>query len=236
MARDHCPDRRRAPRRHDEPRRHGGALLRADQGARRSRHVHQLARRSRRGGGSARAQGHDAAALRRAGGGEGQYRRRRLSHHRRLPGFRVYAKAGRNRCCEAARGRRHRYRQDQSRPVRYRIGRRALALWHSAQCDECQSCSGRLQLRFGGGRGQRHRAAVARHRHRRFGARAGGPQQHRRPEAEPRAGFHLWSRAGLPHARLRFDFHAHRRRRLDGTQRHGRHRRKGPLFARASAA
>ena len=39
---------------------------------------------------------------------------------------------------------------------------------------------GRLQRRFGGGRGRRHGAAVDRHRHRRFDSPAGGLLRRRR--------------------------------------------------------
>ena len=71
-------------------------------------------------------------------------------------------------------GRRHHHRQDQSRPVRDRPGRRALALWRAAQPVRCRLDSRRLELGLGGrGRG-RPRAAGARHRHGGLRPRAGG--------------------------------------------------------------
>ena len=61
------------------------------------------------------------------------------------------------------------------------------------------------RLEFGlGGRGiGRARAARARHRYRGIRPRAGGAQQHRRPQAEPRADLQRRAGAGLPLARLR---------------------------------
>ena len=56
-----------------------------------------------------------------------------LPHHGRLPGLRLFAGARRHVGGAAARGRRHRHRQDQPRSVRHRPCRRALALWHSAK-------------------------------------------------------------------------------------------------------
>ena len=128
-----------------------------------------------------------AAAVRRAGRGEGQYRRAGPADHRRLPGLCLHARAGFDRGGAAARGRRHRHRQDQSRPVRDRPRRRALALRHSAQSGPRRPRSGRIEFGLGGRGRRRPRAARARHRHRRLRPRAGDAQQHRRPEAEPRA-------------------------------------------------
>jgi hypothetical protein len=66
------------------------------------------------------------------------------------------------------------------------------------------------------------RDAGARHRHRRFGPRAGGAEQHRRAEAVAWRGFHARRRAGLPHARLRFRLRAERGRCLGRVRRHRR--------------
>ena len=108
--------------------------------------------------------------------------------------------------------RRHRHRQDQPRSVRDRPGRRALALWRAAQRVRSGADPRRLELRLGGrGRG-RPRAAGARHRHGRLRPRARRAQQHRRPQAEPRACFDRGRRSGLPLARLRFDLRADHRR------------------------
>ena len=78
-------------------------------------------------------------------------------------------------------GRRHRHRQDQSRPVRDRPRRHALALWHPAQHVRCRAHPGRLELGLGGRGRRRSRAVGARHRHGRLRPRAGGAQQYRRP-------------------------------------------------------
>ena len=75
-----------------------------------------------------------------------------------------------------ARGRRHRHRQDQSRPVRDRPGRRPLALRHPGQSGPRRSHSGRIELGIGGRGLRRPGAAGARHRHRRLGPRAGDAQ------------------------------------------------------------
>ncbi len=55
-----------------------------------------------------------------------------LADHRGLPGVLLYARAGFDGRGATARGRRHHHRQDQSRPVRHRPRRRALALRHAA--------------------------------------------------------------------------------------------------------
>ena len=65
----------------------------------------------------------------------------------------------------AAPGRRHRDRQDQSRSVRNRPRRRALALRHSRQSDARRSHSRRIEFRIGGGRFGGTGAALARHRY-----------------------------------------------------------------------
>ena len=83
-------------------------------------------------------------------------------------------------------GRRHRYRQDQSRPIRDRPCRCALALRHSDQSDARRSHSGRIEFGIGGCRLGRAGAALARHRYRGKRPRAGDAQQYRRVEAEPR--------------------------------------------------
>ena len=67
---------------------------------------------------------------------------------------------------KTARGRRHHHRQDQSRSVRDRPRRRALALWHSRQSDPRRSDSGRIEFGIGGRGFRRAGAAGARHRHR----------------------------------------------------------------------
>ena len=90
----------------------------------------------------------------------------------------------------AARARRRdRHRQDQSRPVRDRPRRRALALRRSAQRAARRSHSRRLELRLGDRGRRRARAVLARHRHGGLGPRAGGAQRHRRPEAVARRAF-----------------------------------------------
>ena len=78
---------------------------------------------------------------------------------------------------------------------------------------------GRIEQRFGAFGRRRHRAAVARHRHRGLGPGAGDVRQYCRAQAEPRAGLHRGRRAGVPDARLRFDLFAHRRRCGDGAAR-----------------
>ena len=59
--------------------------------------------------------------------------------HRGLPGLLLYAGARFDGGRKTARGRRHHHRQDQSRPVRHRPRRRALALRHSRQSDPRRS-------------------------------------------------------------------------------------------------
>ncbi len=86
----------------------------------------------------------------------------------------------------AAPRRRARRRQDQSRPVRHRPGRRALALWRAAQPVRPGLHPRRIELGLGGGGGGRAGELRARHRHGRLRPGAGRVQQHRRAEADPR--------------------------------------------------
>ena len=197
-------------------------MLRAHPRAWRSGDLHHAARRgrrARRGEGAWRRPSAGSSALRRAGRGQGQHRRQGPADHRRLSGLRLSAGARRDRGGAPARGRRDRHRQDQSRSVRDRPGRRALALRRAAQSVRCEAHSGRIELGLRGGGGGGARAARARHRHRRLRPRAGGAQQHRRPEAEPRPGLDRGRGAGLPHARLRVGVRAHGRRRDGGAGR-----------------
>ncbi len=89
----------------------------------------------------------------------------------------------------AARGRRHRARQDQSRPVRHGLVGVPLALRHPQKSAAGGSDSGRIEFGLGGRGIDRTGAAGARYRHRGKRPRAGDAQQHRGPEAEPRVGF-----------------------------------------------
>src|SRR5262249_54272329 len=128
-----------------------------------------------------------SGAFRRAGRGQAQHRRRRVADHRRLPRLRLYAGERRDqRRAPQARGRHH-HRQDQSRPVRHRIGGRAHALRHRAQPVRSSADPGRIEHGLGDRGRRRPRSARARHRHRGIGPRAGGLEQHRGLEAEPRA-------------------------------------------------
>ena len=92
------------------------------------------------------------AALWRSGRGEGQYRRGRLADDGGLSGLQLSPDARCDRGGAAARGRRHHHRQDQSRSVRHRPRRRALALWRAEEHVQCRTYSRRLELRFGGRR------------------------------------------------------------------------------------
>ncbi len=160
------------------------------------------ARRSRR----ARRQGsRRAAAVRRAVRGQRQHRRRRPADHRRLPCFRLSAAALGERGRTPARSRRAGHRQDQSRPVRHRPRRRALALRRAAQSVRFALCLRRLELRLGRRRFARPGQLRARHRHRRVGPRTSCVLQSRRPQAEPRPDQRRRRCAGLPVARLRLD-------------------------------
>ena len=163
-----------------------------------------------------------AAALRRALRGEGQYRRRRSADDRRLPRLLLPAAAvGRGRA-PPGRGRRHRRRQDQPRPVRHRPGRRALALRRAEKSVRSGVRAGRFQLGLGRRRRRRPGELRARHRHRRLRPRAGRLQQHPRPETHARPFEHRWRRAGLQVARLRVGVRALVRRRRCRAEGRGR--------------
>ena len=138
-----------------------------------------------------RAAGEALPALRPAVRGQGQHRRRRLADDGGLPGVRLHARGACAGGGAADRGRRDPDRQDQPGSVRDRAGRRALALRRSAQ-----PVRRALHRRAAPapapavGVARRRGQLRARHRHRRLGARAGGVQQHRRPQAEPRPAQH----------------------------------------------
>ena len=137
----------------------------------------------------------------------------RPADHGGLSGLRLSARARTPPAWQAARRRRDHHRQDQPRPVRDRPGRRALALRHAAQHCSTRAHPGRLEQGLGVRGRARARAAFARHRYGRLGPRAGGVQQHRRLQAEPRPRFDRGRGAGLPHARLRLGVRADGRRR-----------------------
>ena len=103
-------------------------------------------------------------------------------------------------------GRRYADRQNQSRSVRDRPQRHALALRRTLVCAPSRLYFGRLELRFGGRSGGRARQLFARDRHGRIGAGAGGVQQCARAQADARPHQHARRGAGLPLARLRLDF------------------------------
>ena len=145
-----------------------------------------------------------------------------LADHGGLPGFLLFARAGFDGGRKTAGGRRHHHRQDQSRPVRDRPGRRPLALRHSRQSGPRRFDSGRIEFGIGGRGFRRPGAARTRHRHCGFRPRAGDAQQHRRTEAEPRADLQRRPGAGVPDAGLHFGVLAHRRRRNDRTGGDGR--------------
>ncbi len=108
----------------------------------------------------------------------------------------------------AARGGRDPDRQDQSRSVRDRPGRHALAVRRAAQRLRHALYLRRIELGLGGrGRGGPGRVR-ARHRYGGLRPRAGRVQQYRRPEADARLAQHARRRARLPHARLRLDLRA----------------------------
>ena len=135
----------------------------------------------------------------------------RSGHHRRLPAVRLPAQSERHGRRAARRGGRDSDRQGESRPVRHRPGRGALALRRAREQLRSRLHPRRLQLGLGGrGRG-RARELQPRHRHRRLGARPCRVQQHRRPQAHPRAPERPWRGAGVPLARLRLDLRPHRR-------------------------
>ena len=88
--------------------------------------------------------------------------------------------------------------------------------------------------RLGGRRRARAGQLRARHRHGGLGPRAGGAQQHRRPEAEPRRDLDARRGARLPDARLRLDLRRQRRRRLAGLRGRRRLRSRRPFLERAA--
>ena len=108
------------------------------------------------------------------------------------------------------------HRQDQSRSVRDRARRRALALWRSAQRAARGPHSRRVEFRLGG-RGRGGSCAVfAGNRHGRLGARARGAQRHRGLKADARRALVERPRSRLPDARYDLRFRARRRRRFRG--------------------
>ncbi len=100
--------------------------------------------------------------------------------HRRLPGVRLSTRALGARGAGLARCRRHRARQDQSRPVRHRPGGHALALRRVSQCLRSGVHQRRLFERLGRGGGAGSRQLLAGHGHGRLRSRARGVQQSRR--------------------------------------------------------
>src|SRR5262249_25670199 len=238
-ASDGSRDRGGASPRRNEPAGDRRRLLRAHPRPRRPRDLHLPAR----GGGGACARGeargrsqHRSPALRRTGRGQGQYRHRGPADHRRLPGLRLPADGGRDLRRPPRARRRHRRRQDQSRSIRDRFGRRASALRHPAQPVQSGADSGWLELGLGGRGRRRARAAGARHRHRRLRPGAGRVAEYRRPQAERRPGLGRGRGAGVPHARLRIGAGADGRRCLRRACRDGRPRCRRSLSAPAAPA
>ena len=178
------------------------------------------------------------AALRHPLRGEGQYRRRRAADHLRLSGVRLCrgALGDGGRALEASG--RHPDRQDQSRSVRDRPERHALALRHPGQRLQPRLHFRRLELGLGG-RGRRGpRFLRARHRYGRIGPRAGRLQQYRRAEADQGPHQHARRGARLPDAGRRLDPGADGRRCRQGrgvespsTRRIAYARRDAPPFA-----
>ena len=121
------------------------------------------------------------------------------------PGVFVWTKARCDRGGAAACGRRDHHRQNQSRSIRDRAGRYALALWRAAQCVARRSHARRFELGIGDRRRGRTRADFARHGYGGLRPRAGNVQQYHRPEAFPWACVECRCRAGLPDAGLRVD-------------------------------
>ena len=157
----------------------------------------------RRGGRSVAHRRQGAAALRHSGRGEGQHRREGAADHGGLSGVSLSPEQGRHRGGAIARGRRAHSRQDQSRSVRHRARRRAHALRDRRNLFDDKLIPGGSSTGSALAVGAGIAPLVARHRHRRIGARAGGLQQHRRAQAEPRHGVGRRRRSRLPHARLR---------------------------------
>ena len=162
------------------------------------------------------------AAVRDPVRGQGQHRRRRPADHGGLSRLFLRARALRHGGGEARGGRRHPGRQDQPGPVRHRAGRHALALRRGAQRVPARIHLRRLQLRFRGCGRARPGQLLARHRHRRIGPGAGGTQQHRRIETQPRPDQRARRGAGLPVARLRIGVRAYRARCDRGARRGAR--------------
>ena len=151
-----------------------------------------------------------------------------------MSGVRLSSGQGRHVGCKTSPSRRAHSRQDQSRSVRHRSRRRADALRHRPQPVRRQAHRRRLEHRLGACRCRRLHATRARHRYRRIGPGAGGVQQHRRAQAEPRHGVVRRRRSRLPHVGLRVCLRAHRRR-CDGNAESDRgSRRCRSLFASAA--
>ena len=151
------------------------------------------------------------------------------------PAFAYTAESRRDLRGAAARRRRDPRRQDQSRPVRHRTRRRALALRRAAQCVRPEAHS----------RADRARAPASRSRpvwcRSALGTDTAGSG--RVPAGlgnivglKPSLGVVSTAGvgAGLPHARLRVGVRAHGRRGLDGVRRDGRAR-TSPIPTRATA-
>ena len=126
--------------------------------------------------------------------------------------------------------------QDQSRSVRDRARRHALALWRAAQRVRQALYLRRIELGFRcrGRRGTRR--VRAGHRHRGLGPCARRLQQHRRLEADTRLGQHARRRSRLPQPRLRLDLRPHGGRCLGRPARGSRLRSRRRLFAARDAA
>ena len=157
--------------------------------------------------------------------GQGQHRRRRHADHGGLPGLCLSARQGRDRRGAAQGGRRAGRRQDQSRPVRHRPCRRAHAL-----SDPAATPSIRRWCRAAPPPARRWRRRAASSPSRSAPTRrapaASRPGLNNIVGLKPTVGALSASRrrAGLPHARLRLDLRADRRRRLcglPGRRRHG---------------
>ena len=104
-----------------------------------------------------------------------------------------------------ARGGRRRPRKDESRPVRHRARRHAVATRRRARQPPPRPHQRRLE--FGLGRGRRHRRGRHRdrHRHRRIGAHPRRPAGHRRHQADRGRGQHRRRGARMRVLRLRHD-------------------------------
>ena len=145
-----------------------------------------------------------------------QYRCRGFPHDGGLSGVRLQPREIGVRRREARRGGRDRHRQDESRSVCDRPGRRPLALWRSTQRVASGSHSWGVELRLGDGGRRRPRPVLAWHRHGGIRARAGGAQRNRGPEALARRSLRVRRRPCLPNARHGLDLRPRCRRRLRG--------------------